>query len=178
MKKNLPVFFAIIFTFVGCNNTAPNNGNESSQKTDASKNNSTDEQNKSQTDSGKDTITVEKMITMNITIGNKTFITTLEDNDTAKAFVKQLPLTLDMSELNGNEKLNYLSSNLRVDKSTSTGKINEGDLMLYGDNCIVLFYKTFNTSYSYVKLGHIDNTTGLAEAVGSGNIKIAFSANE
>jgi len=178
MKKFLPVVIAIVFIFVGFSNTAANNGNASSQTPAVSKNNSTDEQNKSQTDSDKETITVEKMIAMNITIGNKTFITTLEDNDTDKAFVKQLPLTLDMSELNGNEKFNYFSSNLRVDKSTYPGKINEGDLMLYGDNCLILFYKTFNTSYNYVKLGHIDNTTGLAEAVGSGSIKIIFSANE
>lgn len=120
---------------------------------------------------------MKKMATMNITVGNKTFTATIENNDTAKAFVKQLPLTVYMSDLYGNEKYNYLSSNL-LGTSSCPGKINEGDLMLYGNNCLVLFYKTFNTSYSYVKLGHIDKTAGLAEAVGSGEVKVAFSVSK
>lgn len=177
MKKILPLFFtiAIIFNFVGCSNTVANNGHTVSETSKVSKNNLTDEHNKSQTDSTKKETPAKKMITMNITVGNATFTATLEDNDTAKAFVKQLPLTVDMSELNGNEKYHNLSSNLRADASFCPGRINEGDLMLYGNNCLVLFYKTFNTSYSYVKLGHIDNTTGLAKALGSGNAKITFS---
>lgn len=180
MKKFLPVFFtlAVIFTFAGCRNTAANNGYTSSETSAVSKNNPTDEHNKSQTNSTKEMKTVKKMITMNITVGNKTFTATLEDNDTAKALVKQLPLTVDMSELNGNEKYNYLSSNLRADTSSCPGRINEGDLMLYGNSCLVLFYKTFNTSYSYVKLGHIDNTTGLTDAIGSGSVTVTFSASE
>jgi hypothetical protein len=121
---------------------------------------------------------VKKVVNMNIIVNNTTFTSTLEDNDTTKALIKQLPLTVDMSELNGNEKYNYLSSNLREDKASCPGRINEGDLMLYGDNCLVLFYKTFNTQYSYVKLGHIDNTTGLAKLLGSGNVRVTFSVSE
>ena len=180
MKKILPIFFtlAVIFNFAGCGNTAVNNGYKSSETSAVSKNNSTDAQNKNQTDNKEETTTVKKMVTMNITVGNKTFTADLEDNDTAKVLVKQLPLTVDMSELNGNEKYNNLSSNLRADTSSCPGRIYEGELMLYGNNCLVLFYKTFNTSYSYVKLGHIDNTTGLTEAIGSGSVKVTFSAGE
>lgn len=178
MKKILPVFFtiAVIFTFAGCSNTAENNRYTSSETSAVSKNNSTDEHNKSQIDSAKETTTMKN--TINIIVGNKTFTATLEDNDTAKALLKQLPLTVDMSDLNGNEKYNNLSINLRANTSTSPGRINVGDLMLYGNNCLVLFYKTFNTSYSYVKLGHIDNTTGLTEALGSGSVKVTFSFSE
>ncbi|AGK54411.1 cyclophilin-like fold protein [Bacillus sp. 1NLA3E] len=178
MKKILLVFFTIsvIFIFSGCSNSAENN--TSSETSAVSKNNSTDEHNKNQTDSAKEKSTVKKMITINIIVGNRKFTATLEDHNTAIALVKQLPLTVDMSELNGNEKYNYLSGNLRSDTSTSPGRIKEGDLMLYGNNCLVLFYKTFNTSYSYVKLGHIDNTTGLSEALGSGSVKVTFSVSE
>jgi hypothetical protein len=49
--------------------------------------------------------------------------------------------------------------------------------MLYGNNCLVLFYKTFNTSYSYVKLGQINDTAGLEEALGSGGARATFSIN-
>ncbi|MEH7096947.1 cyclophilin-like fold protein [Neobacillus vireti] len=174
MNKILPVFFtlAVILTLAGCGNTSANNRVISSEKSVVAKNNSTDEHHKSQTCSVKET---KIMKNLNIRVGDKTFTATLEDNDTAKALVEQLPLTVDMSDLNNNEKYNNLSGNLRADKSTSPDRINEGDLMLYGNNCLVLFYKTFNTSYSYVKLGHIDNTTGLTEALGSGSVQVSFS---
>lgn len=184
MKKVLSVVFtlAVLFTFTGCSNTkaVANNMNKASEVSTftISKDKSTNENNKNQTDSTKEAAPVKKMSTINITVNNITFTATLEDNDTAEALVKQLPLTVDMSELNGNEKYNYLSSNLGADKSFNPGTINEGDLMLYGNNCLVLFYKTFNTSYSYVKLGHIANTAGLAKAVGSGNVKVRFSISE
>lgn len=115
---------------------------------------------------------------MIIIVGSTTFTATLENNNTAKALVVQLPLTMDMSELNGNEKYNNLSSNLHANTASCPGKINEGDLMLYSNNCLVLFYKTFNTSYSYVKLGHINKTTGLAKALGSGNARVTFSVSD
>lgn len=180
MKKLLTVFFilVVILNFSGCSKTPTDNGQASFETSTVSKNESTDEHNKSQTNSTKEVALVKKMITMNIKVGDTIFTATLEDNETAKAFVKQLPLTVDMSELNGNEKYNYLLNNLSADKSSNPGKISEGDLMLYGNNCLVLFYKTFNTSYSYVKLGHIDNTTGLNKAVGSGSVKVIFSINE
>ena len=33
--------------------------------------------------------------------------------------------------------------------------------MLYTDNCLVIFYKSFDTSYSYTKIGHINNLPDL-----------------
>lgn len=119
----------------------------------------------------------KKDVKMNIKVNNTTFTATLEDNDTTKALIQQLPLTVDMSDHNSNEKYINLDSNLRADAASSPGTINEGDLMLYSDNCLVLFYKTFNTSYSYVKLGHIDNTAGFAKAIGSGSAKVTFSVS-
>lgn len=113
------------------------------------------------------------MNSMEIIVGNKTFTAALCDNEAAKRFKEQLPMTLNMSELNGNEKYYYLSGSLPTNSSRPSG-IHEGDFMLYGNNCLVLFYKSFSTSYSYTPLGRIDDPDGLADALGSGSIQITF----
>jgi hypothetical protein len=110
---------------------------------------------------------------LKITIGTNTFSATLYDNETVTAFKTRLPLTINMSELNGNEKYFDLPNNLPSNAS-NPGNIQAGDLMLYGSNTLVLFYKTFSTSYNYSRLGRIDNPSGLAAALGSGNITVKF----
>jgi hypothetical protein len=108
-----------------------------------------------------------------ITIGSKTFNATFEDNPSVAKFKALLPLTLNMTELNGNEKYYHLSTRLPTDAG-SLGSIQSGDLMLYGDNSLVLFYKTFESSYRYTRLGRIDDPSGLAAAVGAGEVSATF----
>ncbi|MBD0278607.1 MAG: hypothetical protein ICV81_11700 [Flavisolibacter sp.] len=108
-----------------------------------------------------------------ITVGQIVFTATLFDNATAAAFKSRLPMTINMIELNGNEKYFDLPGNLPTNAS-NPGTIQSGDLMVYGANTLVLFYKTFSTSYSYTRLGRINDTTGLAAAVGSGNVSVTF----
>ncbi|MBX9188484.1 hypothetical protein HCG69_10420 [Bacteroides sp. K03] len=110
---------------------------------------------------------------LKINIGSTSFNVTLEDNPTVTAFKSLLPMTVNMSEMNNNEKYYYLPENLPT-ASSNPGRIQTGDLMLYGSSCVVLFYKTFSTSYSYTRLGRVDNPVGLASALGSGNITATF----
>ncbi|SDA28992.1 hypothetical protein SAMN02910447_02985 [Ruminococcus sp. YE71] len=86
-----------------------------------------------------------------------------------------LPLSFEMSELNGNEKYIYTDTSFTT-SAESVGHINKGELMLYGDSCVVLFYDSFSTPYSYTRLGYIENAEGLENVVGSGSVTVNFSA--
>lgn len=111
--------------------------------------------------------------TLVIKIGSREFTGTLLDNPAATAFRAMLPLTMNMTELNGNEKYFDLASSLPTNAS-NPGQINAGDLLLYGSKTLVLFYEAFSTSYSYTRLGKINDPTGLAQAVGSGNAVVTI----
>ena len=111
--------------------------------------------------------------TLVIKIGSREFTGTLLDNPTATAFRAMLPLTMNMTELNGNEKYFDLAKSLPTNAS-NPGQINAGDLLFFGSKTLVLFYEAFSTSYSYTRLGKVDNPSGLAEAVGSGNAVVTI----
>jgi hypothetical protein len=110
---------------------------------------------------------------LKVTVGSNVFTATLYSNTTATAFKSLLPMNVNMVELNRNEKYVDLSQDLPV-KAFNPGTIHTGDLMIYGSSTLVLFYKTFSTSYSYTKIGRIDNVEGLAAAVGSGSVTVKF----
>ena len=110
---------------------------------------------------------------MKITIGTKAFKVTLENNPTVTKLKTLFPITLNMTELNGNEKYFHLSTRLPTNAS-NPGAIQSGDLMLYGNNSLVLFYKAFETTYTYTRLGRIDDPSGLSAVVGKGDVSVTF----
>ena len=111
---------------------------------------------------------------MLMTIGASRFNVVLGDSEAARAFQKLLPLTLKMEELNGNEKHAELPKALPA-KASRRGTIQAGDLMLYGSSTLVVFYATFESSYSYTRLGRIDDPAGLAKVLGRGDADVSFS---
>ena len=114
----------------------------------------------------------EQSMTICITVGGKVFKADMEDTETGKAFIGKLPLTLDMSELNGNEKYCYGVSLPKDDKYFDS--IAAGDLMLYSGSCIVLFYGPAG-GYSYTRIGKLASTEGLKESLGTGSVKVSFT---
>ena len=116
-----------------------------------------------------------KNMEINVIIGGASFTATVDDTETGRAFYSLLPLALNMNELNGNEKYYYLDSSLPT-SSYRPGTINAGDIMLYGSSCVVLFYETFSSGYSYTRIGAVDNPEGLSQVLGNGNVTVKFEA--
>ena len=150
LKKLVYILSIIIFLFIttSCNSKNIENNNQTNKIE-----NNLDEE-----------ITLMKAI-----INGKEYTINLENNETAKSFVNLLPQEYNMSELNGNEKYVYLTDTLPTD-STNPKRIEAGDVMLYGNNCLVIFYNSFDTSYNYTKIGHIDNLPNL----GNSDIPVKF----
>lgn len=112
--------------------------------------------------------------TMNITIGQSTFSAELANTQAAKELTALLPLTLEMQDHLSNEKFAELPKDLsRNDQAV--GRIEAGDIMLWGGNTLVVFYESFQSSYRYTKLGKIKNTAQLKNAVGAGKVTMTFS---
>lgn len=112
-------------------------------------------------------------IKINLIVNNKTFSATLNNNETVKELISMFPMTLHMNDLNANEKYHYLDSSL-VTNSSNPRRINAGDIKLYGNNCLVVFYDSFNTSYSYTDLGEVDNVEGFISELGRGDVTMTF----
>jgi hypothetical protein len=107
-------------------------------------------------------------------VGERRFAVTLADNEAARVFVSQLPLTLDMPDLNGNEKHAKLPNALPTN-ATRPGTIGNGDLMLWGADTLVIFYLTFDSPYSYTRLGRIEDAGVLPQALGRGQVRVTFA---
>lgn len=111
---------------------------------------------------------------MNVQIGTENFTATLEDNEAAAAFtemMKEEPVVIQMSDYSGFEKVGSLGTSLPASNSQITTQA--GDIVLYNNSQIVIFYGS--NSWSYTRLGRIDDLTGWGEALGSGDVTVTFS---
>lgn len=123
------------------------------------------------TDSDTEENIVEKMT---LQIGNSSFTATLENNPAVDAFVEMMrdaPVTIQMSDYSGFEKVGSLGTGLPADDSRTT--THAGDIVLYNGNQIVIFYGS--NSWSYTRLGKIDDLSGWEDALGSGDVTVTFS---
>ena len=96
---------------------------------------------------------------MTVQIGSSVFTATLEHGPAVDALAEMMekaPVTIQMSDHAGFEKA--------------------GDIVLYQGDQIVLFYGA--NSWSYTRLGKIDDLTGWEDALGSGDITVTFSLKD
>ena len=119
-------------------------------------------------------ISEKEKLRMWMKVNKHRFEVTFEDNATANAFAAQLPLTLNMEDLHSNEKHAQLPNVLPTNASRAN-TIHNGDIMLYGSSTLVVFYKNFSSSYSYTRIGRVNQPDKLADILGQDNVQVEFS---
>lgn len=124
----------------------------------------------------KHTATKSESSYMWITIGEHRFKASLVNTPAAREFSSMLPFTLNMDDLHNNEKHALLPKSISADEH-SPKRIHNGDLMLWGNRTIVVFYKSFETSYPYTRIGHIEDPSQLQQTLGQDNVSVIFSKN-
>lgn len=119
----------------------------------------------------------ETAMQMNVNVNGSDFTATLEQNTAVDSLVEMLrdgPLTLELSDYAGFEKVGPLGTSLPTSNQQTTTQA--GDIVLYQGNQIVMF--SGSNSWSYTRLGHIDDLTGWEEALGSGDVTVTFSLED
>ena len=159
MKKGLSLAFIVMMSLVvlltGCGS--------SGQEAEAAENRQVEEEN--------------SKMQMKVQVGGSTFTAALEENEAVDALVEMMeqgPVTIQMSDYSGFEKVGPLGTSIPASNQQTTTQA--GDIVLYQGNQIVMFYGS--NSWSYTRLGHIDDLTGWEEAVGSGDVTVTFSLED
>ena len=114
---------------------------------------------------------------LNVQVGGQTFLASFEENAAVDAFIemmKQAPVVIEMSDYSGFEKVGSLGQRLPTSNSQTTTQA--GDIVLYNGNQIVIFYGS--NSWSYTRLGKIDDLSGWEDALGSGDVTVTFSIGD
>lgn len=114
---------------------------------------------------------------LNVDVNGTTFTAALENNAAVDAFVEMMreaPVVIEMSDYSGFEKVGPLGTSLPASNSQTTTQA--GDIVLYNSSQIVIFYGS--NSWSYTRLGKIDDLTGWEEALGNGDVTVTFSIEE
>lgn len=107
-------------------------------------------------------------------VNDHIFDVELENNPATKELVKKLEtgnVSVNATDYGNFEKVGDLGFSLPANDENI--KTEPGDIVLYQKNQISVFYDSH--SWSYTKLGKIQNASDLKEILGSGNTTLEFS---
>ena len=110
---------------------------------------------------------------ISVRIDDMTYIMSVDAGKAGQEFANSTPFDLNMKDLNGNEKYYEGKDALPADPY-KPGHIDAGDVMLYGDKTIVIFYKSFDTDFSYTRLGKIKNANSLQYMLEGDEVNVEF----
>lgn len=167
MKKIL-YFTVLVLIITGITACASENRSTIEQPTTSITSENTGEQ-EVQNEQSQDEVTQ-----MKIQVGEYIFYASLENNTSVDALIqmmKETPIVINMRDYSGFEKVGALGTTLPDSNSQITTQA--GDIVLYNHDQIVVFYGS--NSWSYTKLGHVNDLTDWKKALGSGTVEITFS---
>jgi hypothetical protein len=114
-----------------------------------------------------------KSKSIRIIVGNTNLTATLYDNAAAKDFLSLLPLTLNLKDYAGTEKVSDLPKRLNTSDAAAGYKPSVGDITYYAPwGNLALFYKGFSYAGGLVPLGKLDNGIENFKVAGSINVKM------
>ena len=173
MKKMLSVTFIIVCAFAallsGCADSRRTEDPESQSSGSAS--DKVQEFQAAEDEAAEQNVKEEETMDrkMIVEVGGKHFTATLEDNKAAETLAEMMqedPVTIQMSDYGGFEKVGDLGTDLPTSNRQTTTQAGE----------IVIFYGS--NSWSYTRLGRIDDLTGWETALGDGDVTVTFALEE
>ncbi|KIX90890.1 hypothetical protein TP70_05275 [Staphylococcus microti] len=117
------------------------------------------------------------MTNISLTIHDQTYTATLNENPATEKLMRLLPLKIKMTDLNRNEKYHTLDTTFPTQQE-AVQQIHSGDLMLYDNDTIVLFYQDFSTPYTYTRLGKLIDATSLSDHLGYNDVTVTIAIAE
>ena len=114
---------------------------------------------------------------MKITVGDNELLATFADNSSAEEFrellLSQGPLTIEMEDYGGFEKVGALGAELPTNDERITTQ--PGDVILYQGDQITIYYA--QNTWRFTRLGKVLGMTQaeLLEALGDGDVDVRFS---
>ena len=175
------LLFAVLFTMTACGNSQSAQSSDRQTEPESTyfeaepdgENETMQSQNNEEESSEEE----KQEMRMKVQVGDSTFTAILENNAAADALVDMMeeePVVIRMNDYAGFEKVGLLGESLPSNNSQTTTEA--GDIVLYQGNQIVMFYGS--NSWSYTRLGRIDDLTGWEEALGSGDVTVTFSLED
>jgi len=93
-----------------------------------------------------------------ISINNTVLTATMYDNPTTRDFFKLLPLTLELDDYAGTEKISKLPKKLSLKDAPSGSEPSIGDITYYSPwGNLAIFYKDFSYARGLIILGKLDS---------------------
>ena len=120
---------------------------------------------------------VEENDTMNININGQVASVQLEDNTTTKAILANMPFTIQMDDLHQNEKYHYFDKSFPA-QPQPIQTIEAGDVLLYQNNCLVIFYESAKPVASYMRIGKIIDFQDIRKSFGNASVSVQWYEGE
>lgn len=106
--------------------------------------------------------TQETSMKLNIILKDKTLTATLNDTPASREFAALLPMTLQLKDYAGEEKISDLPSRLTTKGSPEGTTAKKGDITLYAPwGNLAIFYKPHGYASGLIKLGQLDEPDAL-----------------